>query len=711
MHWFRKAAALAVVMIASGAQAEVARFHDLEGFGVWLDGNPETTTITEDGAVALGPPIRERYADAAASFSAATAWGNDVVLARVDDGQVFRVDRAGKTKDIYKPTESLVTAVAARKKYLYIAAGPPAKVYRVAADGKATAYYQPDAAYIWDMVVADDGTLYLATGEPGTVVRVGGANSGEVVFKSEQDHLRSIAYDRKLGLFVGGGERAIVYRASEPASKKPSFKALYDSGLTEVTGLLTRNDAVFASAVTGAQAVAGDGDNEERGKGLEVRSQVVAVNMDGSSNILAGSSDEAVFALGLDDKRRVLVATGATGREDPRGRIYAVDPEARLISMMYQSPSKRITHLVPLPREALAAVSGAGGRVVHVAGGYARTGEFFTEPFDSTINARYGMLQVFGQFPKGTSATAAVRTGQTSTPDATWSDWSAEVTAPGQVRPEVSNGRYAQLRLTLRGDGKQTPEVYRARLAYLRQNLPPFVREVVALRKGIALLPLVREESKSKTISLAEKAKADARKPQGPQESNGSKRARQVEQTGALTVKWVAEDPNGDDLQYDLQVRGDGEPSWRTMGRELEDPFYTFHASQLPDGHYRFRVRATDAPSNPDGLEETDVRESRAVLVDNTPPVVERPEVRVRGRGAVTRAEVRDNVGPLIDAAYSLDGARFRPLLPDDGVLDGPGESFTLKLTNLEPGRHTLTVRVTDEAGNSGTGEARFNVR
>ena len=335
-------------------------------------------------------------------------------------------------------------------------------------------------------------------------------------------------------------------------------------------------------------------------------------------------------------------------------------------------------------------------------------------PFDANINARWGMLEIFGSWAKGTKVKAAVRTGQTKIPDGSWSDWSREVVAPGRVSPHNESGRYMQIRLRLEGDGKQSPEIHRVRIAYLRQNLPPFVREVVTLRKGLALLPVFQEQNKTKTVSLKDKANPETRNPAPPKEKkapNSGVRARQVEKDGAMTVKWVAEDPNGDELRYNLQVRGQGERTWRTVEDSLDQPFYTFNSSQFPDGHYQFRVEATDSPSNPDGRELTDSRESRSILVDNTPPKVEQPDIQISGRRATVRVVVADVVGPLVEAEYSLDGASFRSLLPDDGVLDGPGESFTMRLGDLAPGFHTLTVRVMDEADNEGVGQSRFAIR
>ena len=160
------------------------------------------------------------------------------------------------------------------------------------------------------------------------------------------------------------------------------FKALYDSGHPEITAVVVQDNLAFAAAVTGAQALAASQGNEQQGgkavKGPEVRSQLVRIGMDGTSEVLAGSNDEAIFDLAVDDKKQILVATGATGRDDPRGRLYTIHPTKRKIGMVYQSPSRRITHLVQLPRDALAAVAASGGRITHVTGGYGFEGEFYT---------------------------------------------------------------------------------------------------------------------------------------------------------------------------------------------------------------------------------------------------------------------------------------------------------------------------------------------
>jgi bifunctional DNA-binding transcriptional regulator/antitoxin component of YhaV-PrlF toxin-antitoxin module len=693
---------------ASSARAESSRFYTLEGFGEFLDGNPESTAITEDGTIILPPTVRERFEDAAVTFSAAAARGEEVLVARVDDGQVLAIDRAGKTRDIYRAEEPLVTALVSTAAGIFVATSSPAKLFRVDDGGNAELFHTPDAGYIWSATAGPNGTLLLATGEPGSVVQVDSRGNGTVLFEPEQEHLRTVVYDRELGIFVGGGEKGVLYRARD----RKTFRALYDSGHPEITAILLRGNYAYVAGVTGAEGLANgpDGDEKGKAKAVDVSSQMAQVAMDGSSEVLAGSSDEAIFAMAVNDRGQIVVATGATGRDDPRGRLYTVEPSERQIAMVYQSPSQRITHLIRLPRGALAAVAASGGRVTHVTGGVARKGEYFSKPFDAGINSRYGVLELSAQLPQGTGVTAALRTGQTAVPDDTWSEWSTEVKSG--ARPAAPNGRYFQLRLTLGGNGKRSPAIHRARLAYLRQNLPPFVREVVALRKGLALFPLPVDTQKTKTISLNHNPSPKSGEgEEKPGNGTNKKRAKQVEEPGALTVKWLAEDPNGDDLEYDLSFRPLGIGEWSVMERELEAPFYTIHSTRLPDGHYQFRVRASDKPSNPDGHELADTRESRAVLVDNTPPRVDPLKVAVNGNRVTARTVVADAVGPIVVAEYSLDGQPPRPVVPDDGVLDGAGESFTVRIGALAPGRHLLTIHVVDEADNHGANEAVFVVR
>lgn len=77
----------------------------------------------------------------------------------------------------------------------------------------------------------------------------------------------------------------------------------------------------------------------------------------------------------------------------------------------------------------------------------------------------------------------------------------------------------------------------------------------------------------------------------------------------------------------------------------------------------------------------------------------------VEGRESA-RFEASDDASLLQQAEYSLDAGAWQPVYPDDGILDSRGESFTIRLADLAPGEHLITLRVRDKAGNAGLGKA-----
>ncbi len=738
-----------LVLAGPGASfAESTRFYDIEGFEALLDGNPETTALRDDGGIVLPPQSRERFADASMSFSAAAALGNEVAVAAADDGKVLAIDRAGKKRLLFSPSQQMVTAMLATgttdRPALLVATGPTAHLYRVAASGKTELLFEStEHQFIWDMAFGANGDILAATGGPGHLLRIStksGASGStsesgdgetaqmQVVYESDQEHLRAVAWASDIGVVVGGGARGVVYVASPKALGKghSQLRALYDSGYTEITGITIIDGVVYAAAVSGADALvaeqgnaspahsAGKANNGNRRgrKGAKVRSQLIRIETDGTAEVLAGSNDEGIFAVHYHPVYQLLVSTGATGREDPRGRLYSIDPKSRVISLLYQGLSQRLTHVVTLPRDAMALVGGAGGRVIHLSGGLAKTGDYFTEPVDLEINSKVGSVSVLGSVAPSTSVSVAVRSGQTTDPDATWSTWKEATPANNSIiggqLDGLTNGRYAQVRLRLHGDGEHSPALYRVRLAYLRRNLAPFVRKITVLNKGVALVPMAPAGQKQKTISLRDKidSKKNDRK---PHILHGTK-ARQVRRRGALTIRWLAEDPNDDKLLFKIMVKKTGDNQWKTLAADLEHPFYTLSSSQLPDGYYRFQVTANDSRSNPRGRALVDRRESRSVLIDNSAPTIA-PIVVKRDSGNVTATfAVHDSVGPLINAEYSIDGEHFEQALPQDGILDGPSEDFAIQLGNLGPGTHSLTMRVEDDAANQGYGETLFLV-
>ena len=87
-----------------------------------------------------------------------------------------------------------------------------------------------------------------------------------------------------------------------------------------------------------------------------------------------------------------------------------------------------------------------------------------------------------------------------------------------------------------------------------------------------------------------------------------------------ITLTWVAEDPDGDRLVYNVYFRGEDETQWKLLRSNTHDNSITFDADVLADGKYFFRVIASDREANPPASAREATLVSAPVMIDNTPP-------------------------------------------------------------------------------------------
>jgi hypothetical protein len=145
-----------------------------------------------------------------------------------------------------------------------------------------------------------------------------------------------------------------------------------------------------------------------------------------------------------------------------------------------------------------------------------------------------------------------------------------------------------------------------------------------------------------------------------------------------------------------LEFRREGTaapPDWLPVTAELEQSYYSFDQTVLPDGVYRFRVAASDRPDNTAAESLEAVQVSETLAVDGSPPRLG----EVRRQGASLRVAVSDAWSPLREAVWSANGAEWRPAVAADGLLDGRSE--TLLIEPERPGGFLL-LRLTDAAFN-----------
>jgi hypothetical protein len=314
------------------------------------------------------------------------------------------------------------------------------------------------------------------------------------------------------------------------------------------------------------------------------------------------------------------------------------------------------------------------------------------------------------------------RTGNTETPDATWSEWQA-VARDGAARDAAEarvlspQARFIRWRVLFGREGanKASGEsalpsnpaafIEGVRLVYLPRNVRPEISAVNVLSPNVALQSLI--PSGIDATGDASNLSAGAGAPSSP-----SPPPRRTIQRGALALQWQVEDRNGDSLEHAIYYRALDESAFRLLKDRVRDVFYTVDAQTIPDGRYLFRIVASDAPSNPRYRALTGERISEPVEIDNTPPLV-----RVLNYAAPSasgerrvRFQVEDATGSIRRADVSINGQAWETVFPEDGIADSRTEAYSIRVPpSAVAGETVVALRAFDRSGN--TGAARVVVR
>jgi hypothetical protein len=699
----RRAAACAAAGLALAAAAAAApvRIFKAQSAEALLRGEADGVAIESGGVLALAPEA-ERIAAVEAPFAYAVApWGDGWAVATGNDGQLVAVGRDGATRVLFDAEESELFALAVDGDALLVGSSPDGKVYRLRRDGAVETLFDPEGTYIWALARAADGALWVATGDPGRLYRVRPNAAPETVWEGGASHVRSLlALPGGDVLFGTAGDgRLLRWRGG-------AVRTLHDSALTEVVALAPGEGGAIWMAVLSSEASFVDlaprstPTGEEGGGAVVVveegavgsrpagargpRSELWRLQPSGLFERVWSSADETIFTL-LADRGRLYAGTGLGGRlyrfEDDRPRVER------------EFDAKQVVALAAAADGPVALTTNAGELWRFTARREAE-GTYTSPALDALQVASFGVFRWSGDLPAGTSLRASFRSGFASEPDATWSEWSAPREGRELSLAALDAGRFVQYRLELAGAGGRTPRLVSTELTYRQENVRPSVGPVTALDPGQILVPagFNPAEQLYEPASPNREGIFDTLKPAAPRDE----RLKGVWRLGWQTVRWEAQDPNGDELRFRLEVRPEASPDgWLEIVDDHDATWFAFDAATLPDGLYRFRVTATDARSNPEpGRGLTASAESEAVVVDRTPPELG----AVERAGRTLAVAVYDAANPLRAAELSVDGAPWQPLRAADGLLDGLREE--LVSDEIPPGAKLVLLRLTDAAFN-----------
>jgi hypothetical protein len=701
----------------------------------FLKGDVEDLSIDSDGRMFLGPAASV-LGETSAPFLWSILAGPDGSLwaGSGNEGKVLKVTKDGKVTAFFDAPELEVHAIAhAPEGGLYVATSPDGKIYSVAADGTSKTLFDPDDKYIWALASDASGTLYAATGDKGVIYKITPDGKGTRFYKTSATNVVSLAVTKTGELLAGTESPGRVFRID--ASGKAFV--LLDSPYREIHAIELGADGTIYAAALSATAPAGGSDRPSEPSPTDAgrsvvpsvsteitamtvveggipssstpapsrsprrpgRGAIYKIKSDGLWDTVWETGEDAPYDIVVEDGGSLLVGTGTDGK------IFRLNGNPAKATLLARAAARQVTALLREPGGRIVGATSNPGKVFALSSLPAQRGTYESDVRDAGTVASWGAIR-WRSSGRG-SVHIVTRSGNTATPDETWSTWSKPYTVADGEPIGSPNARYLQWKATVTGEGGSGPVLTSVTAAYLPRNLRPDVTSITVHPPGAVFQrPFSTGEME---IAGFEDNTSDGRQPTPSATAPSAtptatpSLGRRIYQKGLQTFVWKADDQNDDRLQFDVFYRREGETSWKALKRGLWDPITVWDTTSVPDGTYVLKVAASDGPSNSPATALLGELESSSFEIDNSPPRIELQAARTSSRSVLFT--VRDEQSSVQRVEYSLDGSRWRTVYPKDGIADSRREEFEVVLEEGEAGRGVL-IRATDAMNNVATAVA-----
>ncbi len=534
-----------------------------------------------------------------------------------------------------------------------------------------------DADQIWSLLYdAKRNLLFAGTGPEGKIFSIDAAGRANVYMDTEEEHVFSLAHAGKGKIAAGTGNRGRLLLIEGPGRGS----VLWDFDATEVKNVLyikqpgSKKHAIVATvnkfksvpslsvSKPSLSMITSPSGKKQPSKPLSLggEGKVAAVFEDSGMRVLYEDKKSHFTFMQQKGEGSVLVGDGQ------KGRIYEVDLEGNY-SILYDLEERQVLTFHLEGKNAFIGTSDPAA--IHRLTDSAPKRPFFvSQVFDAGFPAKWGNIVIRSEG----KVAWQTRSGNTKKTGKWWTDWTKlSSSTSGKVLSD--KGRFFQLRLRVPSGAA----AWNVKVFYLAANQQAVVKEI----------SLGGEKKSAGTSSAVSKS--------SPKKS-------EIKHDPVIKLEWKVDNPDEDELSYELFFAKEGEEKWLAIlkeGEELNEKKYSWDTTSIPAGYYLIKVVAGDEPANDPRLAASHARISKPVLVDNDPPQVWM-SVAVKQGAAVVSGKVSDNFSTVGAIQYSVDGKPWKNIFPLDTVFDDQSEGFKFGLGDLGPGAHTVTVRAMDEAQN-----------
>jgi sugar lactone lactonase YvrE len=461
-------------------------------------GKVEGVALLSTGGIALAPrPQQLAQIEARCLWPVAVAPDASVYTGTWTDGRLRKTAPDGTTAVVLDTESAGVQAVAADAKgTIYAATVPGGAIYRVLPGGASEKLCELGVQNVWALAVTGDGSLWAATGPGGKLFRISSDGRASAAFTAADRHITCLAVGPQDTIYLGTSPLGKVYAVSPDGSAR---------ALAELNKAAVQSIAVDASGVIYL--------------GTSPDARVFRLSQSGAMDEMLRVKARHILGLLVQPDGVVLAAAG------PEARVMAIYPDKRS-ALVYDS---KATYIAALTRDTAGDVYltvADAGRLVKLEYEGARVGSYTSPARDGGASTRWGAVRWSGPIPGGAEVALYTRTGATSRPDRTWSDWQQVTLAPGSSVPSPV-ARFLQCRVDLKATGPEAPQLEALEVSYLPVNRAP-------------------------EVTLTSPAGAEI-------------------WAGKQTIRWRGRDPDGDKLEYDVYWSSDRGKTWTKIEAPKEE--------------------------------------------------------------------------------------------------------------------------------------------
>jgi hypothetical protein len=353
---FRALLAAAVLIVCTWPLAAAPGFWQAATQADFLKGDIDQLSVDQHGRVTLGPEVKKIFDGAVpVVWAMSTAADGSTYLGTGNDGKVFKVAADGTGTLFYDSPELEVHALApAPNGGLYVATSPDGRIYRVDARGEATPFFDPEDKYIWALATDRTGVVYAATGDKGVVYRITREGKGEPYFTTKSTHAMSLTVEPSGALLVGTAGPGRVFRVS--AANK-GFLVL-DTPYQEVrTMRLDAAGMIYVAALSGKPASGGSSDTTESSP-----TPTTPATPSVSSEVLSF----AVIDVQVSGQSSPSASTGSSASANS-GAVYRILPDG-LYDLIWEAKDDSPYDVALEPDGAVLVATGDKGKIYRLAG-------------------------------------------------------------------------------------------------------------------------------------------------------------------------------------------------------------------------------------------------------------------------------------------------------------------------------------------------------